>query len=294
MRKTSIAGAIDAAFSQCIDALEQPAFAHLLGIGIVIGNDIRMGGSAVDRRTNIFSVTKAVLARGVHEAFRSGVFAGYDEQITLGRSDCRPTIGNLLGMTQSWLTEPDMDALEARPVDPLPEIVTALDPAPHTGQYVNAGMHLLMRELHHRTGSARQFLDLAVLAPAGVNRARWEADATGVPWGYAHLHLSVHDLLRLGSHWLGQGRLVLRPKQATPPIAPEGLPYADGLWLGDGYLLAAGWGGQCLMLVPSANAVLVALGDTGWDRITNQHTLPDGWQSGRQLFERHLLPALLA
>jgi hypothetical protein len=80
---------------------------------------------------------------------------------------------------------------------------------------------------------------------------------------------------------------------ATPPIGPERLPYSDGMWCGPGFVMAAGWGGQCLVIAPAADAVMVALGHTGWTRLANRHSLQDGWRSGRDLFERYLLPAVM-
>ena len=198
-------------------------------------------------------------------------------------------------MAHSWSEEPDMDALEVLPHDPLPHIVSAMGgPSYGTGSYVNAGMHVLMRELQHRTGSAAEFIDETVLAPAGIKDCLWEVDPLGVPWGFAHLHLNVRELLRLGKHRLHDQSIAPNDPAPTPAMPPECLPYAAGTWRGDGFLMGAGWGGQCMMLVPSADAVLVTLARTGWDRETNTDLLPDGWGSGRQVLETHMLPVLLA
>ncbi|MFC0680067.1 serine hydrolase domain-containing protein [Lysobacter korlensis] len=286
---------VDSIFAACVAALGNREFAHLLGVGIAIGEEVRLGGPAPGVPTDVFSVSKAVVAQGVGEAIRAGVFVSADETLTVpGPFGCRPTVRDLLWMTQPWRADPDMDDVERLPYDPLPEIVAALACTPGgSGRYVNAGMHLLIRELHHRTGNARAFIEQTVLAPAGVSLYGWEADPTGAPWGHAHLHLSVRDVLRIGTHWLGEGTPGGRQDRPTSPMPPESLPYAAGMWLGEGYELAAGWGGQCLMLVPARDAVLVALGDTGWNRDTNSDSLPHGWSSGRSLFERHALPALL-
>lgn len=288
---------VERAFAGCLTALDEPGFAHLSGVGLRIDGATRVGGPEPGLPTDVFSITKAVLARGVLRAVTAGFFAGLDDPLVVTRRaglTVRPR--DLLWMTQCWTSEPDLDLLEQGPDDPLPAIVDVLAAGPGPGitsGYVNAASHLLIRELEHRTGSAHEFIAAAVLAPAGITGAVWESDQAGVPWGHAHLRLSVVELLRLGGHWLAEpldAGLLGRPSPAMPP---EQLPYAAGLWLGERYLLAAGWGGQCLLLVPQSGAVLAALGRTGWDRASNSDTLPPGWRSGRELFRRDLLPALL-
>lgn len=288
-----VLSALDEAIARTVDALRQPAYRHLLGVGMILGGEVRVAGPAPDRPTDVFSVTKAVVALGVREAVRRGHFDGDDDRLTVLDSACPPTIGSLLGMTQQWRAEPDMDGIERSGQDPLPEITTELGCGRSAGRYVNAGMHLLMRELDHRTGSARTFIEDTVLAPAGLRESRWEADPTGVPWGHAHLLLSVRDLLGLGASWRGEYLADLEREPTTPPMAPEGLPYAAGLWFGVDVIIAAGWGGQCLMIGRSADLVIATLGDTGWDRATNRDALADGWRSGRELFDRQALPLLL-
>lgn len=289
-----IAPPTERAFADCLAALDEPGFAHLTGIALSVGGDVRSGGRAVDRPTDAFSITKAVLARGVLLAIGQGYFTGLDDPLTLaGRTGVPVRPGDLLWMTQPWAREPDMDRLEQGPDDPLPAILDALgDGTGAGGGYVNAGSHLMMRELDQRTGSAREFLASAVLAPAGLDGVVWETDQAGVPWGHAHLRLSVRALLDLGRHWLAEP-LAARLRPPTAPMPPENLPYAAGWWCGDGYRLAAGWGGQLLLLVPGRDTVVAALGETGWDRASNSDTLAAGWRSGRELFEARLAPAVL-
>lgn len=287
---------VDEAFAACVTALAAPEYRHLLGVGVLVYGKCWLGGPDTERRTNVFSVTKAVLARAISEAVHDGVFRSVDDIVSVvGADQVRPTVRDLLWMTQSWLVNPDMDEIERQSTDPLAEITAALDSVPvRKGRYVNAGMHLLMRELQHRTGDARTFVDERVLRPAGIVGYEWDVDPTGVPWGHAHLQLSVQDVVRLGAHWLDHDRLAWRGEPPTPAMSPEHLPYSAGLWISDKYHLAAGWGGQCLMLVPVADAVLVALTATGWDRETNTDTLPTSWKTGRELLSRTMLPALVS
>jgi hypothetical protein len=160
--------------------LSQPQFGHLVGIGMAINGDMRLGGPAPDQVTNTFSVTKTVLAWAILEAVRLGVFSDLEEVITVAAPpECGATPRSLLWMAHSWHQEPDMDALEVLPHDPLPLIVSAMGgPSYGTGSYVNAGMHVMIRELQHRTGSAAAFVDQTVLTQLEftTTSGRW------IPW----------------------------------------------------------------------------------------------------------------
>ncbi len=287
---------LDVATREGAAALDDPGFAHLLAVGMSVDGVRRFIGRAPDVPTDVFSVTKSVLARAALDAVDEGIFASLDDPITLAAAT-GATVRRLLWMSQSWSSAPDMDALEAGTADPLPAIVAALGaPDGPPGGYRDAAAHLLIRELQHRTGSARAHVEASVLRPAGIEAARWESDQTGTPWGHAHLFLSVRELVALGEHWLGQGWPASgEPERGAAAIPPESLPYAAGLWWAHDpdRVMAAGWGGQCLIMVPSASIVLATLGVTGWDRSSNTDTLPAHWRPGRDLLEKTLLPALI-
>ena len=77
----------------------------------------------------------------------------------------------------------------------------------------------------------------------------------------------------------------------TPGGPPEGLPYGYGVCIGDGYVMAGGWAGQHVIVLPGA--VVVTTGDPGFtlgpppaDR------LPPDWRPALDLVRRHLLPLL--
>lgn len=190
----------DVAFAATVQALEEPAFAHIIGIGARVGNQVRLAGRAPLRSTDCFSVTKSVLAWAMIEAVRAGVFRSLDEPVEL--ADGVVTVADLLWMRAGWVDAPGMDVLSVQPGDPLHTIVAALRGRAAAAKYENAGYHLLMRELQQRTGGARSFIGERVLAPAGVHEFEWDEDWTGVPWGHAHLQICVRDLLRLGTQRL--------------------------------------------------------------------------------------------
>lgn len=292
--------ALDDALRRCADALDGPRYAHLLGVVVDVGGSTRAVGRGLGTASNLFSATKTVVAAAVHVAAREGV-VDLDAPLAVAPV---ATARRLLTMTQAWAADPDMDAVELRTDDPLPDLVGALAPGGAGPRYVNAATHLLTRELYARTGSAHAYVADRVLAPAGVATALWERDPVGVPWGHAHLHLTVEELARLGRHLLDAGLVPLLSAGAGAPVPPEGLPYGSGAWAAagsvpadgsvtaDGSVLAAGWGGQCLLLLPAADAVVAVLGATGWDRRAGTDTLAPGWGSGRSLVEATLLPSL--
>ncbi|WP_336922329.1 serine hydrolase [Aquipuribacter sp. SD81] len=280
----------------CESALLRPEHAHVVALGVSDGTRRLVAGPDPDATGDVFSVTKSVTATAVRAALADGVLASLDDPLTVLDRAPGVTVHRLLCMRQAWREDPDMDALAGTAADPLPAIGAALasgTAADGRPRYVNAAAHLLVRELDARTGSAAGYLSRRVLAPAGVGEHEWERDATGAPWGHAHLHLGIADLLLLGETWAA-ARPDLHPGTCAlgPPVAPEHLAYGGGFWHGEDVLLAAGWGGQCVLVHLPTGTVLAALTRTGWTRESGTDTLPSGWASGRRLFEEHALPLL--
>jgi hypothetical protein len=140
--------------------------------------------------------------------------------------------------------------------------------------------------------------------PLGITDAEWLRDPDEIPFGYAHLRISADGLARIGRLWLSggtwRGRRLLdaryfaelrRPQSAGGP--PEGLPYGFFTWIdGDG-LLAGGWAGQHLLVVPPARAVIVT---TGFPNFRfgppPADDLAPGWRPAVELVREHLLPLL--
>jgi hypothetical protein len=74
---------------------------------------------------------------------------------------------------------------------------------------------------------------------------------------------------------------------------PEQLPYGFLTWIDGANLLAGGWAGQHLLVLPAAAAVVVTTGDPGF-RLgpPPADDLPSDWLPALDLVRRHLLPAL--
>jgi hypothetical protein len=80
---------------------------------------------------------------------------------------------------------------------------------------------------------------------------------------------------------------------ALPGGPPEDLPYGYQIRLDDGLLLAGGWAGQHVLVVPAADAVVVTTGDPGFQLgPPPTDRLPPDWRPALDLVRRHLLPLL--
>jgi len=79
----------------------------------------------------------------------------------------------------------------------------------------------------------------------------------------------------------------------APGGPPENLPYGFLTWIDDDLLMAGGWAGQHLLVLPAADAVVVTTGDP---RFTfgppPADELPADWAPAVELVRRHLLPVL--
>jgi CubicO group peptidase (beta-lactamase class C family) len=170
-------------------------------------------------------------------------------------------------------------------------------------RYDNGAAHLLSAGLGAVLGRpVAAFAATELFAPLGIAEPVWAADPDGVTYGYAHLRLSADDLGRLGELWRAGGawggRALVDPgfaaamtRAQTPGGPPEEMAYGYLTWIGDGYVLAGGWAGQHVLVLPGA--VVVTTGDPGFDPgPPPRDDLPPDWRPALDLVRRHLLPVL--
>src|SRR5262249_23286062 len=175
------------------------------------------------------------------------------------------------GVTEfdNWLLAPDQVAyVLARP------IVTA----PGTQwNYDSAAVHLLSAALtsSYDAGTAG-FADEVLFEPLGIQERSWAPDHQGIPNGGAGLSLTTRDLAKVGVLMLQRGRSGLT--QLVPEAwvlgatgvrfrgvgfldATGALDYGRLWWLGQLHgtrlLLAWGYGGQLIALLPDIDLVVV-------------------------------------
>ena len=289
-----------------------PRYAHTGHLRVLVAGqpvvDEHYRGPVV---ADVFSVTKTVVATVAGIAARQGLLPGLDEPLHAVLPALRDTPSrgqtwrHLLTMTRGAAVDGpwDIDAVTALPGGQVARVASA----PRTGtpgrafRYDNGAAHLLSAGLAQVVGrSVAEYAETELFAPLGVRDAVWPADPDGVSWGFAHLRLSADALGRLGELWRAGGRPLVDPAFAaamgtahTPGGPPEQLPYGFGIWVGDGLLLAGGWAGQHVLVLPGA--VVVTTGDPGFDPgPPPRDTLPPDWRPAVELVRRHLLPVLRA
>ncbi|MBX3705352.1 MAG: serine hydrolase [Pseudomonadales bacterium] len=167
--------------------------------------------------------------------------------------------------------------------------------------YSSGTTNLLARFVHDRLGGAQAQIDFfarELLEPLGMRHTYFEPDPSGVFVGSSYIYATARDWARLGLLMLNRGGFagdtLLAPDWVDRAIAPNGSSndprYGYQFWLnagGDALRWAAlpadayammGNRSQVVMVVPSADAVLVRL----------------GWSSGRYPMEENFARLLQA
>lgn len=309
--------AVAAASAAVLTETADPRYRHtshvLVRVDGAVVVDEHLCGPPVN---DVFSVTKSVLASVLGVLAADGLLPDLDQPVATVLPDLRGTPSethtwhHLLTMTRGAETGGawDVDEITALPGGQVSHIASAPQrhPPGHMFTYDNGGSHLLAAATSHLLGEAvSEYAVRELFAPLGIRSAAWARDPDGIPFGYGHLHLAARDLARLGELWLHGGRCdgrqlldpaffarMTRPQSSGGP--PENLPYGFLTWLDGGMLLAGGWAGQHLLVIPAASAVVVVTGDPRFHPGPPPHDeLPDDWRPALDLIRRHLLPVLL-
>ena len=288
------------ACQQVVDACRtRPAYARTSSLRVLVDGvpvfDEHLSGPV---RGDVFSVTKSVLATVAGVAARRGLLPDLDEPLSRGQ-----TWRHLLTMTRGAAVHGpwDIDEVTALPGGQVDRVASAprIDPPGAVFRYDNGAFHLLSAGLSAVLGRpVAEFARDELFGPLGIDDADWAADPDGVTYGFAHLRLSAESLGRLGELWRAGGQPLLDPRFAaemttaqSPGGPPEDLPYGFGFWVGDGLLLAGGWAGQHVLVLP--DAVVVTTGDPRFDfGPPPRDELPPDWRPALDLVRRHLLPVL--
>lgn len=285
---------------------------HLRVGGVVVVDEHLRG----PQRANVFSVTKSVLSTVLAVMAARRLLPDLDHPVAdvlaplRGTPAAPHTWRQMLTMTRGVAVDGpwELDAVASLPADHVGHLARA--PQLHAPGaafvYDNGGPHLLSAAATAVLGeSVAEFARRELFDPLGIVDHRWPTDPDGCPTGSDGLELTGRDLGALGQLWLDGGRL--RGRQLLDPTylgqmtraqvgggPPEGVPYGFLLWIPEGMLLAGGWAGQHVVVVPAADAVIVTTGDPGFDPgppATDQ--MPPGWRPALDLVRQHLLPVLL-
>ncbi len=251
--------------------------------GEVIAEHYFRGGGG-NRRVNIKSASKSVLATLVGIAIERGDIEGPDQPISdffpqlLDDADPRKgaiTVGDLLSMRAGlestsfgnygrWVSSGNWVRFAlARPIiaEPGGRMV-----------YSTGSSHLLSAILTQSTGqSTFAFARDQLAEPLGIALRPWQRDPQGIFFGGNDMYLSPREMLRFGEMYLAGGEW--RGQQIVPrewirtSLIPRtssnysGHSYGYGWWLKEsaGYPVhfAWGYGGQFVFVVPSLELVAV-------------------------------------
>jgi CubicO group peptidase (beta-lactamase class C family) len=158
-------------------------------------------------------------------------------------------------------------------------------------EYTNGVSHLLSCIITEKTGvSAAEYAETHLFSPLGITRYTWEADNQGRNWGYNKIHLTPHDMAKIGYLFLKNGewdgvQIVSEEwvKAATAHRIDANIVdgYGYHWWVGEEYYLALGYQGQFIFIYPEHDLVIVF---TGGSQETFNYTI--------ELPERYIIPAL--
>lgn len=247
-------------------------------------------GSNAGTAHDVRSVTKTVTSLLIGIAIDTGCLASVDQTLGELLGDLAPgdpakaaiTVRHLLTMTSGldwaevgavgyndWVTADDqVQYVLARP----------LAAAPGTEFNYNSGaLHLLSVILTRACAPTAEFAAQHLFAPLGIASRPWEIDNQGITNGAAGLRVTTPEMASIGELLLAHGQRggapVVSADYVDMALAPQiGTGYAAesygyGIWLEDGVAdgpiaLAEGYGGQFIVVVPAASAVIVAT--TNW------------------------------
>jgi CubicO group peptidase (beta-lactamase class C family) len=244
---------------------------------------------------DLHSVTKSVTGTLVAIAWKEGLLDSPSHRVldffdrrTIANVDQRKeaiTVQNLLDMT-SGLAWTEQLGGNLPPIDTWKQMISSVDwvkfildrpmsNAPGDIFNYNSGNpHLLSAILTKLTGmSALDYAKAKLFGPLGIDDVSWSFDLLGISSGGFGLWLKPRDMAKIGYLYLRNGRW--EDKQLFPPswidkvshatidmhLGP-GLRYSNLFWaLPEKHTyMAAGWGGQTIMVFPDLDIVAVTTG----------------------------------
>jgi CubicO group peptidase (beta-lactamase class C family) len=286
--------AVLAGSSSCTSDLDV-AFASTARVANVTSVSVHQDGALVreeyylhtdaDTPHDVRSVTKTVTSLLIGIAIDTGCLTSLDQTLGALLGDLAPTdpakaaitLRDLLTMSSGfdwfergavgysdWVTASDqVQYVVSRPLVAPPGTVF---------NYNSGALHLLSVILTRACAPTATFAAQHLFSPLGIAPRPWETNREGVTNGAAGLQLSTTEMATVGELLLEHGRL--HDAQIVPAayvdmaidkqIATERNVggYGYGIWAAnDGggvpYALAEGYGGQFIVVVPRARAVIV-------------------------------------
>jgi len=292
---TTGATGLDAAYSAARQ--EQYLTSLVVSQGGAIVRQEYFNGTDPGTTQNVWSVTKSVLSLTVGLALDRGCLHSLDQRlgelldpaVTGDPQKAAITLRHLLTMSSGldfpematyttspsiytqWINAPDQVAwVMARPLTAAPG---------QRFEYGSGTIHLASVALTRACGtSTSAFAASTLFTPLGIPVRVWEADRQGYNNGGAGLELAPRDMLTIGEMVLNGGRHQGQPvvpgawidemtrtqitTGAGQPTPGYGYAWWTGQAAGQAFVLANGWGGQFIMVVPARRLVVTSAART--------------------------------
>ncbi|MEM1263941.1 MAG: serine hydrolase [Pseudomonadota bacterium] len=245
-----------------------------------------------DSRTNSFSMAKTIVTLLLGIAIQDGLIDGLDQPLTEWLPELandplavKATVGSLSTMTSGY----DWDERYYSPFSPTVELYYSSDVtqfllkrsfAHEPGEffyYSSASTQLLAtvltRALQRRDPAATlsAYLSEKLWVPLGMNAAGlWHVDGSGMELGYCCINTNARNFAKFGElllhagQWQGESLVAsdFVVKMVTPAAEPY---YGYSTWLSydeaPPFFALRGHLGQYVIVVPSANMIVVRLGE---------------------------------
>jgi len=248
---------------------------------------------------NTFSVTKSITATLIGVALEQGYIESVEQPILEFFPE--RTVANLDEKKQAMTLE-DLLTMQtgfdfvSMPEDTLWEMVLTSDDwvqftldlpmreEPGTFfAYCGPGSHLLSAIIQQTTRmSALDFASEYLFSPLGISEVGWPSDPHGTTHGYGDLHLSPHDMAKIGflyldnGSWNGQqivpvewvasatkAHVDFGNNRGSYGSQGNGHGYGYQWWVNPEFYSAVGHGGQYILVSPDRNLVVVLTGGGG-------------------------------
>jgi CubicO group peptidase (beta-lactamase class C family) len=234
---------------------------------------------------NIFSVTKSVTATLIGIALDQGYIESVEQPVLgffpeskVANMDAKKeamTLEDLLTM-QTGFDFISMPEITVREMTFSPDWVQFTLDLPVTEEpstrwaYCSSGSHLLSAIIQQTTGmSTLEFAGKYLFVPLGISDVIWPSDPQGINHGWSDLHITPHDMAKIGYLYLNDG--LWEGKQVVPAewvaastdshvVLTDGDGYGYQWWTSPGYYSAIGMGGQYIIVSPDKDMVVVLTG----------------------------------
>lgn len=173
--------------------------------------------------------------------------------------------------------------------------------------YSDGASHLLSAIINQTTGkNTMDFAKQYLFDPLGYTRFEWTTDERGIPNGAAGLRIKPGDMVKFGNLILSNGKYngsqivsetwintMTTTKISTNNNVIYGPEYGYQIWLGTSggrkHIMAMGWGGQFIFIVPDKNLVVTA---TCWHSGLDWPEAGEHWTSIVNIIVNDIFPAV--